>query len=148
MLPSVAIVIPTFNRAHILPQAIEAALGQSHPDTTVFVIDDGSSDDTGDVISRFADHPRFVGVRLAQNVGTAQAKNVGIWLSATPTTSACDGLPNGSPRVGVFRGCLAARSGGACRRRSRGPRARECCALRPPTTASSRRVPSQPTDRR
>ncbi|MFN0263980.1 glycosyltransferase family 2 protein [Tepidamorphus sp. 3E244] len=96
MLPSVAIVIPTFNRAHILPQAIEAALGQSHPDTTVFVIDDGSTDDTGDVISSFADHPRFVGVRLAQNVGTAQAKNVGIWLSGADavTFHDSDDLPH------------------------------------------------------
>ena len=81
MTPSVTIVIPTYNRARVLPQAIEAALGQSHPETTVLVVDDGSTDETGDVIARYAAHPRFTGVRLAANVGTAQAKNVGIALS-------------------------------------------------------------------
>ena len=81
MLPAVTIVIPTFNRAHTLGQAIEAGLGQSHPATTVMVIDDGSTDETQAVVSRYADHPRFVGVRLFANVGTAQAKNVGIALS-------------------------------------------------------------------
>ena len=83
MIPSVTIVIPTFNRAWVLPQAIDAALGQSHPKTTVMVVDDGSGDETGAVIARYADHPRFVGVTLADNAGTAQAKNVGIALSAT-----------------------------------------------------------------
>lgn len=81
MLPAVTIVIPTFNRAHTLGQAIEAGLGQSHPATTVMVIDDGSTDETQAVVSCYADHPRFVGVRLFANVGTAQAKNVGIALS-------------------------------------------------------------------
>ena len=81
MNPSVTIVIPTYNRAQMLPQAIDAALGQSHPKTTVLVVDDGSTDATPEVIARYADHPRFTGVRLAANVGTAQAKNVGIALS-------------------------------------------------------------------
>ena len=81
MTPTVTIVVPTYNRADILPQAIDAALGQSHPRTTVMVVDDGSSDDTDAVLARYTDHPRFVGVSLARNVGTAQAKNVGIALS-------------------------------------------------------------------
>lgn len=81
MMPSVTIVIPTYNRAGVLPQAIEAALAQSHPATTVMVVDDGSEDDTALAVARYADHPRFAYLRLATNVGTAQAKNVGIALS-------------------------------------------------------------------
>ncbi|MCB1353454.1 MAG: glycosyltransferase [Rhodobacteraceae bacterium] len=96
MTPSVTIVIPTYNRAHTLPQAIDAALGQSHPDTTVMVVDDGSTDGTGSVIARYADHPRFVSVSLAGNVGTAQAKNVGIALSTADaiTFHDSDDLPH------------------------------------------------------
>ncbi|NIZ11260.1 glycosyltransferase family 2 protein [Pseudooceanicola sp. HF7] len=96
MTPSVTIIIPTYNRAPILPQAIEAALGQSHPQTTVMVVDDGSQDQTGAVIARYADHPRFVGVSLAGNVGTAQAKNVGIALSTSEaiTFHDSDDLPH------------------------------------------------------
>ena len=96
MTPSVTIVIPTYNRAHTLPQAIDAALGQSHPDTTVMVVDDGSTDGNGSVIARYADHPRFVSVSLAGNVGTAQAKNVGIALSTADaiTFHDSDDLPH------------------------------------------------------
>ena len=96
MTPSVTIVIPTFNRAHSLSQAIDAALGQSHPDTTVMVIDDASTDDTGAVLARYETHPRFVGVSLAENVGTAQAKNVGIALSTADaiTFHDSDDLPH------------------------------------------------------
>ncbi|WP_417742829.1 glycosyltransferase family 2 protein [Salipiger sp.] len=96
MTPSVTIVIPTYNRALTLPQAIEAALGQSHPQTTVMVVDDGSRDETGAVLARYADHPRFVGVSLVGNVGTAQAKNVGIALSTTEaiTFHDSDDLPH------------------------------------------------------
>lgn len=81
MIPSVTIVIPTYNCAAMLPQAIDAALGQSHPVTKVMVVDDGSTDDTGGVIARYSGHPRFTGVCLERNAGTAQAKNVGLSLS-------------------------------------------------------------------
>ena len=96
MTPSVTIVIPTYNRAHLLPQAIEAALGQSHPQATVMVVDDGSTDDTAAVLAAHADHPRFVAVSLAGNVGTAQAKNVGIALSPSDaiTFHDSDDLPH------------------------------------------------------
>lgn len=80
-MPSVTIVIPTHNRAHCIAQAVEAALGQSCPGVRVLVVDDASTDATPAILSAYADHPRFSCVRLARNVGTAQAKNVGIALS-------------------------------------------------------------------
>ncbi|MEQ5872478.1 glycosyltransferase family 2 protein [Sagittula sp. NFXS13] len=96
MIPSVSVVIPTYNRADTLPQAIDAALGQSHPQTTVIVVDDGSTDGTGSVIARYAEHPRFVGISLEENVGTAHAKNVGIALSTADavTFHDSDDLPH------------------------------------------------------
>ncbi|MFN4100648.1 MAG: glycosyltransferase family 2 protein [Pararhodobacter sp.] len=83
MLPSVTIVIPTYNRALLIAQAVAAALSQSHPATDVLVVDDASTDATPAVLERFAGHPRFASVRLARNLGTAQAKNMGIALSRT-----------------------------------------------------------------
>lgn len=76
-----AIVIPTYNRQQLIAQAVRAALGQSHPDTVVIVVDDGSTDATAQVMARFASEPRLSYVRLARNVGTAQAKNIGIMLA-------------------------------------------------------------------
>ncbi|EAR50273.1 hypothetical protein OG2516_14643 [Oceanicola granulosus HTCC2516] len=80
--PHVAIVIPTYNRAHLIGAAVDAALAQSHPRKTVVVVDDGSTDDTRAALARFAERPDFLYIRLARNVGTAQAKNVGLALTA------------------------------------------------------------------
>lgn len=81
MIPKVGIVIPTYNRAMMIRTAVEAALGQSHPDTIVTVVDDASTDATRQVLSEFRGHPKFNYIRLGRNAGTAQAKNVGILLS-------------------------------------------------------------------
>lgn len=81
MILPVAIVIPTFNRRMLIGQAVGAALGQSHPDSMVLVIDDGSDCDTAAALSAHLSDPRLCLVRLARNMGTAQAKNVGIMLA-------------------------------------------------------------------
>lgn len=76
-----AIVIPVWNRSHLICKAIEGALGQSHPDRLVIVVDDGSSDSTVDAIKCYKAHPDFVLVQMSRNGGTAQAKNVGIMVA-------------------------------------------------------------------
>ena len=79
-LPHVCVVVPTHDRAYCLGGAVEAALGQSYPHRTVLVVDDGSTDDTWSVLGRFEGEPGFAAVRLGRNVGTANAKNVGLLL--------------------------------------------------------------------
>lgn len=58
-----------------------AALGQSYDRTTVTVVDDGSTDDTRGALAPFFDNPRFCYLRLAENRGTAGAKNASLLLS-------------------------------------------------------------------
>lgn len=77
----VNITIPAHNCAHLLPLAIEAALGQVHDDFSVTVVDDGSTDDTARVLEHYSREPRFAYLRLATRVGAARAKNVSIALS-------------------------------------------------------------------
>jgi len=77
----VDIIIPTFNRAHLIDRAVRAALDQSWWNSHVTVIDDGGEDDTRAVLSRHFDDPSFTYIRLARNVGTAQAKNAGLVLT-------------------------------------------------------------------
>lgn len=77
----VCIVIPTFNRAHSICAAVEAALTQSHTDVQVLVIDDASTDDTASVLAAYSHHPRVSCIRLSVNLGTAGAKNLGILLA-------------------------------------------------------------------
>ena len=74
------IAIPTYQRAHQIGRAIDAALDQSQDDVTVAVIDDGSTDATEQACRKWFDHSRFVYVRPGRNLGTAGAKNVALAL--------------------------------------------------------------------
>jgi cellulose synthase/poly-beta-1,6-N-acetylglucosamine synthase-like glycosyltransferase len=72
--PLVSVVIPCFNQAHFLPEAIESVLGQTHAPMEVIVVDDGSEDNTDPVAGRY-DAVR----RLYQpNEGAPSARNRGL----------------------------------------------------------------------
>ena len=73
----VSVVIPTFNRAGFLPDAIRSALRQTHHDLDVIVVDDGSTDDTREVVARL-DDGRIDFVRIDRSGSPARARNVGI----------------------------------------------------------------------
>lgn len=84
MSTDVNIVIPTYNRDYSIGEAIDAALRQSYTRSVVTVIDDGSTDNTRDEVSRFLYHDRVRYVSLSCNIGTAQAKNTAIALNDCP----------------------------------------------------------------
>jgi glycosyltransferase involved in cell wall biosynthesis len=73
-LPLVSIIIPTFNRAALLPRAVESALAAGD-DLEVIVVDDGSDDDTPRVCAGLKGI-RYL--RLDRNLGTPSARNVGV----------------------------------------------------------------------
>lgn len=83
----VLIAIPVLERPAQIAAAIAAALDQSHPDCIVLAIDDGSRDQTWQVMQRFADHPRLSLIRLRRNLGTAQAKNIAVLLAGSRAIS-------------------------------------------------------------
>ncbi len=70
--PLVSIVIPNFNYAVYLAEAIESALNQDHPHTEVIVVDDGSQDNSLEVARRYP-----VKVIAQANKGLAGARNAG-----------------------------------------------------------------------
>ena len=75
--PHVSIIVPTYNRASLLTRAIESVLAQTYEDFEVIVVDDGSTDNTADVISQFRDD-RLAYHPLTEHGGAANARNVGI----------------------------------------------------------------------
>ena len=73
-----AIIIPTYNRAWLLPRAIRSVLAQDYTDWVLYVVDDGSDDDTGSVVSPFLADPRVRYIRNPVNSGHRHARNVGL----------------------------------------------------------------------
>lgn len=70
-----SVVIPTYNRAKMLAQALESVLSQSYAPLEILVVDDGSTDDTSDVAERFGKHVRYI---RQDNAGVSVARNRGI----------------------------------------------------------------------
>ena len=79
MSPFFSILIPTFNRASLLMNAIESVLAQTYTDFELIVIDDGSTDDTKDVVATFED--RRLIYRFQQNKELSGARNTGVSVS-------------------------------------------------------------------
>ena len=75
--PLASIVIPCYNQAHFLPEAIESALSQTHRPIEVIVVDDGSPDNAAEVVARYP-HVRYV---RQQNRGLGGARNTGFRVS-------------------------------------------------------------------
>jgi glycosyltransferase involved in cell wall biosynthesis len=75
--PRVSVILPTFNRAHLLDRAARSVLAQTWSDFELVIVDDASSDDTPAVVAALAD-PRVVSIRLESNRGAAAARNAGI----------------------------------------------------------------------
>lgn len=78
--PKVSVIIPTHNRAHILGRAIKSVQDQTYRDFEIIIVDDGSMDNTEDVIKSFNDE-RIIYHRCNNNKGVASARNTGISLS-------------------------------------------------------------------
>ncbi len=74
---TVSVIIPTYNRAEVLPRAIESVLEQTYGDFELIIVDDASTDDTKGVVSQFDDY-RIQYYRFDENKGANAARNYGL----------------------------------------------------------------------
>lgn len=73
--PTVSVVIPAYNSASLLPEAIESVLDQTYSDFELIVVDDGSTDETPQVMEQYEGEVRYI---RKENAGSASARNRGI----------------------------------------------------------------------
>ena len=75
--PTVSVIIPTYNRANLVGEAIKSVLKQTYQDFEIIIVDDGSTDNTKEVIRDFKDK-RVNYVKYKKNKGVLLARNTGI----------------------------------------------------------------------
>jgi glycosyltransferase involved in cell wall biosynthesis len=81
-MPPCSIIIPVYNRAHLVGQTIESCLAQDYPEIEVILIDDGSTDKSGEVCQSYAQRDwgtkRLVQYFHQVHSGACVARNVGM----------------------------------------------------------------------
>lgn len=80
----VSVVIPTYNRSHCIEAAIDSVFKQTYTDYEVIIVDDGSTDNTDQVLNIYGDRIKYIyqpnnGVSAARNVGILNAN--GKWIA-------------------------------------------------------------------
>jgi len=75
----VSVIIPTFNRAWILEEAVDSVLSQEFQDFELIVVDDGSTDNTWDILNGYQENVILV---RQENKGVSAARNRGIGLAS------------------------------------------------------------------
>jgi glycosyltransferase involved in cell wall biosynthesis len=73
--PLISIIIPTYNYGKYLPVALESCLQQTYKNLEIIVIDDGSTDNTREIVERYGDRIVYI---FQENAGVSAARNRGI----------------------------------------------------------------------
>lgn len=73
----VSVIIPTYNRAHLIERSIKSVLNQTYEEFELLIVDDGSTDNTKEVVGRIKDD-RIRYIQCGENGGAAKARNRGI----------------------------------------------------------------------
>jgi glycosyltransferase involved in cell wall biosynthesis len=74
-LPLVSVVIPTYNSAQLVGEALKSVIHQTYSHHEIIVVDDGSTDNTKDVLRLFGDRIQYI---HQENLGPSAARNAGI----------------------------------------------------------------------
>lgn len=77
--PTISVIIPAYNAAATLQRALDSVLAQTWPAHEIIVIDDGSTDATGEVVKTYADRVRYV---RQGNAGPSAARNQGVAMAS------------------------------------------------------------------
>lgn len=79
--PLFSIVLPTYNRAHMLPGALSTVVRQTCGDYEVLIVDDGSVDETPEMIREWTKDKRFKYTRVPKNIGNMACRNMALEMA-------------------------------------------------------------------
>lgn len=79
----ITVIIPTFNREKVVVNSIKSIINQTYQQCKIIVVDDGSDDNTEDVIKNLGISERVTYIKTPQNSGPAAARNMGARLADT-----------------------------------------------------------------
>ncbi len=78
--PLVSVIIPTYNRGHLIKRAIESVFNQTYKNIEVIVVDDASTDNTEEIILGIG-NPKIIYIKQPSNSGPSVARNKGIEIA-------------------------------------------------------------------
>ena len=78
MNPFFSIILPTYNRAYILERTIESVINQQFQDWELLIVDDGSKDNTSEIVNTFMIHEKRINYLYQENAERSAARNNGI----------------------------------------------------------------------
>jgi glycosyltransferase involved in cell wall biosynthesis len=89
MMPTLTVLMTVYNAGDYLAECVESILNQTYRDFTLLIIDDGSTDGSGEIAASFRD-PRIRLLRLSKNIGQIAAMNKGLEMIETPLIARMD----------------------------------------------------------
>ena len=84
---AISVVIPTYNRASLIPETLASILAQTRPADEIIVVDDGSKDNTREILAQYGSR---VTVKTIPNSGDIVARNVGLRMATSELVAFCD----------------------------------------------------------
>ncbi|MEW6585579.1 MAG: glycosyltransferase family 2 protein [Nitrospirota bacterium] len=87
---NVSIIMPTWNRAFVIGRAIDSALKQSYTNFELIISDDGSTDNTEEVVNRYSSSDHRIKYLKSEHAGVSRARNIGLQHSTGPLIAYLD----------------------------------------------------------
>lgn len=88
-MPSISLIMPTKNRAHLLPETLESILAQTYTDWELIIVDDHGTDNTEELIQKLND-PRIRYYKLPSGGGPGRGRAYGIEQARSDFLAFCD----------------------------------------------------------
>jgi len=105
----VSVVIPSYNRAYCLERTVDSVLGQTHREVEVVIVDDGSTDDTGELVLRRWGRDSRVLYHRQANAGISAARNAGLARTSGDYVALLDSDDEWMPwKLELQLGCMRA----------------------------------------